>query len=321
MKKIDVILASYNGSEFIGEQIHSIIINFNALADYDCHLLISDDSSTDGTVSIIEGFKKLDERILFLGSERKGGVKNNFENLIMSTSADYIFFCDQDDFWLPSKMRIFMQEFESLQNDNHLPLLLHSDLCVADKNLSPIHASMFEYQNIRKRPSFTNVLISNSVTGCVMAINKKMIDLIKYSNIKESIMHDWYIALIASSFGRIHYIDSSLILYRQHGRNQVGAKSFSFYSFINNGGFIKKILDSRESIIKTKEQANVFLDDFFDDLDKEKRDILKLYIESFRMIFLKRLYFFLFKDFKKKGFSRSFVFFFLYVFPNNKINN
>lgn len=313
MKKIDVLLASYNGEKYIGEQIKSVILNFDRIKNFDCKLIISDDNSTDNTVKIIEEICKGDPRVILSSTDRKGGVKENFEFLIGKVSGDYIFFCDQDDFWLPSKMEIFMQKFMNVDKGDAKPILIHSDLCVSDRNLSPINKSMFRYQNINKKPSFSEIITSNSVTGCVMACNKALIDISKNGNIKDSIMHDWYFAIIATVLGHVYFIDSPLILYRQHGGNQVGAKSFSIKEILKIKNIKYGFKKAEESIKDTQKQAGLFLNNYLPFLSEHQKELLELYSTSKKTSILKRFNLFCFNGVKKKGLIRNLVFFYIYV--------
>lgn len=313
MKKIEVILASYNGSMYIKEQIVSILMNFDLLDNYECKLLISDDASTDSTIDIVKNMQDKDSRIMLLDANRKGGVKKNFNTLIRNTSADYVFFSDQDDLWLPGKLSIFMEKFKKIENEFNGPVLIHSDLSVADKDLSPISVSMFDYQNLNKNPDLTQIMVSNSITGCVMACNKNLMDIVKKSNIDDSIMHDWYIGFCAAAFGVICFIDKPLILYRQHGNNQVGAKAFNIINLFNAGDIKDKVNKTRNSIYLTKLQTILFLNDFSDVLDYEKKDLLIKYVESFDKGVLARGRLFFFKKVRKTGFIRNVFYFLFYV--------
>ncbi len=314
MKNIDVLMATYNGELYIKEQISSILLNFDNCDGYYFRLLISDDASTDNTVSIINNYCDIDKRVILLDSRRKGGVRENFNLLIRSTEADYVFFCDQDDFWLPNKIKIFTEEFKKI--DPNVPTLIHSDLCVADDDLSPISLSMFDYQKLNKSPSLKQIITSNSVTGCVMAGNKKIIDLAKQSNINSSIMHDWYLAIIALAFGNLVFIDKSLILYRQHENNQVGAKNFSILYFLDFRRIKNKIKSIHSSIKLTQKQAEVFLTDFDFKLKSNERQLINDYVESFNSSFYKRALLF-FLGFRKKGIIRNVAFFLFYVMLGN----
>ncbi|HED2737217.1 glycosyltransferase family 2 protein [Klebsiella michiganensis] len=313
MIKIDVLLATYNGSKFVKEQIASVLTNFDKLSGVNCRLLVSDDGSSDNTVTIINELERDDSRITLVDKAKKGGVRQNFNYLINNCDADYIFFCDQDDLWLPNKMSIFLDRFLLIEKDYTGPVLVHSDLCVADKNLSPVNISMFDYQKINKRPSFTELIVSNSVTGCVMACNRSLLNDIKNSQISNSIMHDWYVGIYAAAFGRISFIDNSLILYRQHGGNQVGAKSFSTKDIFNIVGVKDKLSAARLSVQKTHEQAILFFDEFGEKLESDKRKDLQDFIASFHTDFLCRLKLFLRRGFRKTGRLRNCIFFLVYV--------
>ncbi|AYM89682.1 glycosyltransferase family 2 protein [Serratia sp. 3ACOL1] len=321
MKTIEVILAAYNGCKYIREQIFSILLNFDKLSDFDCKLLISDDGSTDSTVEIIESIKLLDDRVFLINKDKKGGVKANFLCLINASNADYVFFSDQDDLWLPDKISLFIDRFNEVESDFSGPILVHSDLSVADKNLSPINISMFEYQNINKSPSFSQLLVSNSITGCVMACNRELISILKKSNIKESIMHDWYAALCASAFGIITFIDKPLILYRQHGGNQVGAKSFALGDLIKTDSIKEKLQQTKKSIIRTRNQSAVFLSDFSTVLESDKKFLLADYIESFNESVTRRANLFFNKNIKKHGTLRNVFFFIFYVLRGHNLRS
>lgn len=316
MKKIDVIMASYNGEKFIEEQIKSILINFDNVSNYECRLLISDDLSQDNTAEIIKKNVLKDKRIIFVDGNKKGGVRENFEFIMKFAQADYIFFSDQDDFWIPNKILIFIENFLKIEkNKINTPILIHSDLCVVDENLLAINTSMFNYQKINKNPTFAEIMTGNSVTGCAMACNNILLNSIKENKgINNSIMHDWYIAMYASAFGVLSFIDKPLVLYRQHQSNQVGAKSLKLNDILKKNNIINIINKSKISIEKTKQQAHIFLSNFGNYLDEDKILILKMYIESSSLNIFDRLKLFLFKNINKKGFLRNVVFFMLFVF-------
>jgi glycosyltransferase involved in cell wall biosynthesis len=314
MKSIQVIMATYNGSKFIEEQIDSILLNFNKISEYYCQLLISDDCSSDNTQCLINRYVSKDNRVVFIDGSRKGGVINNFSYLINHCSADYVFFSDQDDFWLPNKMKIFMERFAEIEKYSDEPVLVHSDLSVVDKNLSPINISMFAYQKLNKNPNLSELILSNSVTGCVMACNKKIIDGVKGTVIDKSIMHDWFIALYAGTFGVISFIDIPLILYRQHSDNQVGAKHINLKKLLNMHNFIDKINESRESISQSKNQLLLFAEKYKDSIDNKKLLSINCYLDSFRNGFFARINCFLINGYRKNCFERNIVFFILYTF-------
>lgn len=324
MSKIAVLLGTYNGSMFIEQQLSSLFVQALNIEknDNQMEIYISDDGSSDNTVEIIKGcmLSCNKPKVEIINYERKGGVQKNFEFLIKNVSADYYFFCDQDDFWLPNKINLYLKEFAQCEEGK--PFLIHSDLIVADGNLFPINKSMFEFQSLRKEASFSNLLVQNSITGCVMAMNRAAIDLLKNSQVCNSIMHDWYAALIVSAFGNIKFIDKSTILYRQHGRNQVGAKKMGLSVFFNKLMTLSRSFsEAKASVVRARNQAILFKADFEDSLPADKLKQISDYIASFDRGLLIRLYLFLFKGVNKAGFYRNMGFLFLYLFFKDDMKN
>lgn len=238
--KIDILLATYNGSKYIDEQIRSIIMQTHT----DWHLLISDDCSSDGTLEKVNGYARTDPRIEVVSSGvRYGSAKLNFINLLNSSTAPYAMFCDQDDVWLPNKVDTLFSAMKHLESEHgaETPLLVFSDMKVVDSCLNLISESFVSYSKYDPyRISFCQLLAQNIAAGCSMILNKPLIDVvIMISDQSEGIMmHDWFAMIAASAFGQIGYINKPLNLYRQHGDNEVGARRFSIlsslYSAYNN---------------------------------------------------------------------------------------
>lgn len=181
----------------------------------------------------------------------------------------YIMFADQDDIWLPDKIEktyLKMKEFESQYEP--LPLLVHSDVSVVDEKLNVIASSFWEYQHIDPSNGTLNrLLLHNTVTGCTMMINRALAEKVKMIP-SEAIMHDWWIAMVASAFGKIGYIDEPLILYRQHGQNDTGAKKYGAYYFI-------KTFLTVPTFEKYIEQSKAFLALYGHELDTYRRLMLE----------------------------------------------
>lgn len=229
---IQILLATYNGENYIREQLDSLLsqTNMNWL------LLIHDDGSTDSTMEIIRGYCNAHpERIFLLEDDiHFGNSKDNFSHLLTASTAEYVMFCDQDDIWLSDKIEKTFGLMQDLVNDNkELPILVHSDLEVVDVTLTPIAPSMFAYQGLSKSINgLLQILVKNSVTGCTMMINRKAID-VSLPIPSSAIMHDWWIAANVVKYqGVIGFVDKALIKYRQHNSNSVGAKKNTLYRFV-----------------------------------------------------------------------------------------
>lgn len=104
--RISVAMVSYNGGRHIREQIASILPQ---LGEED-ELVVSDDGSTDQTIGIIREYQGQDARVRLVEGPRKG-IKKNVEHALRHTNGDYIFLADQDDIWMPDKVKQVMEAF------------------------------------------------------------------------------------------------------------------------------------------------------------------------------------------------------------------
>jgi len=216
-EKIDILLATYNGEQYISEQIESILSqtyeNFN--------LIISDDNSTDNTLIILKKYEKKDNRIkIFVQNSNLGYVKN-FEFLMQQVKSKYFMLADQDDVWLEDKIE---KSYKKMIQEN--ADLVFSDLKVVDENLNLLYKSfnkhMKLYRKICKYSDYRLEILYNCITGNTIICKQKFIN--KILPIPEGIKHDAWIGLIVSFNGKIKYLDEQLILYRQHENNQIGIK-------------------------------------------------------------------------------------------------
>lgn len=256
-KKIAILMATYNGEKYLSDQIDSILKQ----SFTDWTLYIHDDGSTDNTLKIIKKYvEAYPEKIVLIQGSPTGGAKFNFFSLMKKITAEYIMFSDQDDWWLPDKINKTLKKCIALEHKNTArPVAVFTDLKVVDEKLKLINGRMSRYQKLEmKNTTFNKLMIQNVVTGCTMMINRECRNkAIECQDPSKVIMHDWWCALIASYFGKIGYVDESLILYRQHGNNSVGAKNI--YSMVYLEKQIFKIGQQKESLLNTQKQICYFV--------------------------------------------------------------
>ncbi|MFS1663869.1 glycosyltransferase family 2 protein [Streptococcus sp. zg-JUN1979] len=217
--KVNILMSTYNGQAFLAEQIESI----RSQTFKDWQLLIRDDGSSDKTREIIESYVQKDERISFINANdcRNIGVINSFYQLLKYEEADYYFFSDQDDVWLEDKVARQLQVLTNERTD--IPIMVYMDLKVVDSQLRVTHESMIATQSHHANTLLRQELTENTVTGGVSALNHCLAEL--WTDTQELLMHDWYLALIASALGKLIYIDRPGELYRQHDNNVLGART------------------------------------------------------------------------------------------------
>lgn len=203
MSKVSVCMATYNGSQYIGEQINSIL---KQLGDND-ELIISDDSSTDNTVSIIKGFN--DNRVVLYENQKFANHIFNFEFALSKAEGDYIFLSDQDDVWFENKVSRSIAELQTAD-------LALSDCMLIDKNGNTLKASFFEGR--KSNIGFWKNFHKNSYTGCCIAVKKEIIKkALPFPN--KIISHDTWIGLVAEMFGKTALINEPLVKLRRHNDN------------------------------------------------------------------------------------------------------
>ena len=216
-KKIDILMATYNGEKYLVEQLDSIINqtyrNWN--------LLIRDDNSTDKTLEIIQNYHKKDKRIKIL-KDNKGnlGIVRNFEELLKNSESEFIMFSDQDDIWVENKLDMYLKMIEKIKNKG---FMIHSDAILFDKNKSNILKDTFISKKAINK-GLENVFFNYFVQGATILISKEIKNFILPFP-KEVYLHDRYIHLISELFFERIFVNKALIYYRQHGDNQIGAKN------------------------------------------------------------------------------------------------
>lgn len=275
--KIAVLMSTYNGEDYISEQIRSILNQ--TVSDFT--LYIRDDGSTDSTVRIINTYSKKDSRIRLIQDDMQNlGPRDSFFRLLNVINADYYFFCDQDDVWKNNKIQIMIERLKDYKND--IPLLAYSNLKCIDKNGEKLQGfSSFENM-VNTDIKNIDYFQTNNIPGCTMVINKKTADIFKMGGIKQQLnqediqMHDWWIALIAAVFGRIVHVNKTLVYYRQHSNNTLGAgvKRSKIQKIKNVFNMQKKIkLSLNEAIMQTKYFNEVY--------GKYVNNNMKTFIEKF----------------------------------------
>ena len=274
---INILLATYNASEYLTAQINSILVQQTST---NWRLLIRDDHSNNLTINIIQNYQTKSDKIHLINNENKNlGTSLNFSCLLENSKSDYLMFCDQDDIWLPNKIEITLNKMLEMEKKHgkQTPILIHTDLKVVDNNLNLISPSFRNYQNLDPNPQnlLPRLLVQNFVTGCTMMINKPLRDLI-IPIPTQAIMHDWWIALIAASFGKIAYISEPTVLYRQHQQNTVGARAWGINYIFSRAKNIEKI---KTDIQKTIIQAKRFREIHENKLSKEQLEIINTYID------------------------------------------
>lgn len=262
---IDILLSVFGASPFLPEMLRSL----QEQSLQGASLICRKDAPCD---ELIRPLRCMHFARLLNGDEHLG-VTGSYWELLKNTTAEYTMFADQDDVWHADKISVtldVMRKQEAVYG-RETPLLVHTDLQICDEKLNVSHKSFIGFQALN--PNLTqlrHLMIQNNVTGCTMMINRALRELLRPFP-AEAICHDWYIALVAASFGKVFFLPEATVDYRQHENNVFGAK----------GRWAQKIHHDalRKLLTKTQRQAGAFVRQYADLLSKEQTDVLLAWAE------------------------------------------
>jgi glycosyltransferase involved in cell wall biosynthesis len=199
---ISVCMAVKNGGHYLRQQIDSILHQLSA----EDELVISDDHSTDASISIIHSYR--DPRIRVVVNPGKGMLQN-LENALLQCRGEFIFLTDQDDVWMPQRITMTSPYFTAYD-------LVVNDCKIVDSRLHVLHDSFFEFN--RSGKGILKNLLRNSYMGCCMAFKRSLlVRALPFPS--RIIMHDQWLGLVAERDFNTIFIPDQLVWHRRHERN------------------------------------------------------------------------------------------------------
>ena len=228
---VSVALCTYNGAAYLEQQLLSIL-GQSLRPD---EIVVSDDGSTDETLAVlervVEAWRAEDAahvvEIMVLRNATALGVTANFEQALAACSGDLIALSDQDDVWQPARLEIMVAEFKRRPE----LVLLHSDARLVDADGAPIGQTLLaalgvsssNRAEVHAGGAFDVLLRRNIVTGATMMVRRESVE--RSRPFPAAWVHDEWLAMVAALTGEVDFLDETLIDYRQHGGNQIGASS------------------------------------------------------------------------------------------------
>lgn len=217
-KTVAILLCTYNGVEFLEQQLRSI----QNQSYTDWRLWVSDDGSSDSTREIIGRFQaKWPLNAITITEGPRQGSTKNFLTLACNPKiqAAWYAFCDQDDIWDADKLSRALAWLESKPKTT--PALYCTRTRLVDRDNREIGFSPF----FHRAPSFRNALVQNIANGNTMVFNHAAMNLVREAGAQlDVVIHDWWLYLLVTSCGgTVFYDPHPSIRYRQHGTNLIGA--------------------------------------------------------------------------------------------------
>lgn len=222
--KISVAMCTFNGADFLSDQLQSIIAQSHPPDE----IVVCDDGSTDETPVLLKHFAANSPvPVLLHFNEKNLGIVKNFEKAIGLCSGDVIALSDQDDVWRADKLQLIENAFQQAPKAG----LVFSDAEIVDENLKPLDRQIWNEigfdahkRKVVRSGRALEVLITGwTVTGATMAFRSGFVKLSLPIPEGIAMIHDGWIALTVAAVADVAMIEEPLIKYRQHRTQQIGA--------------------------------------------------------------------------------------------------
>jgi glycosyltransferase involved in cell wall biosynthesis len=212
---ITIVLCTFNGAAYLNAQLDSLLKQTFT----DWRLLVSDDGSTDQTCEMIRKFatQNPDRDIKLIDGPAQGFASNFLSALRHEMCCEcMVAFCDQDDVWLPEKLE---RAVSHLQND--IPRAYGSVVQMVDADLNVLSQTPAPKYPV----NFENLLVENCTVGNTVVLNARAVDAVRSQPLDIAHpFHDWWALLLTAGVGGAIVVDPRpSVLYRQHGKNIIGA--------------------------------------------------------------------------------------------------
>jgi len=269
-KSVAILLSTYNGADFLQEQIASI----RGQEGVEVQILVRDDSSTDSTLHLLHKMKSEGILDYYLG-DNIGPARSFMHLLAHAPEADYYAFSDQDDVWLPDKLSAAIQ---AIQPYGHQASLYLGQTQPTDRHLVEL-----VYKSVKPFVTFGESLIYEFAAGCTMVFNKSLRELVLSYSPDYLSMHDVWIYSVALALGaNVHFDPIPHILYRQHDNNAIGQSDRIFTTWSRR---IRRFVHSEQS---RSRRAKEIAKGFHEKMSPSERDALELFLEG-KKSFRKRI--------------------------------
>ena len=219
--RVAIILSTYNGEKYIGEQLESIINQ--SYRNWCCY--IRDDGSFDNTCVILKKYELIDSRIKFLDDKRGNlGLNASHYYMLSLPNENYISIADQDDVWDPKKLNLSLKKIKEIETKERIPALVHTNSVFVDADLGVIRDKFIGARGLRIHLS--GIIFANSVQGGSIIINKSLNDI--SIKIFPVLPYDYHLGILSNLTGVRGFIPDALLKYRQHCKSSIATANIEY---------------------------------------------------------------------------------------------
>ena len=207
---VSIVMATYNGERFLKEQLDSVFEQTYA----NLEIVIIDVCSSDHTLSILNKFAEEHSNMKLYANEKNMGHIQTFEKGILFSTGEYISLCDQDDVWDKRKIEILMKEIKSYG-------MVFCDSTFINEEGTSLNKKLSDIKNLATYNNCEPFIIGNCISGHAAIFTREIASLA--TPFPAEIIHDWWLAFVATSRGTVPFVNQALVDYRQHSNNFIGA--------------------------------------------------------------------------------------------------
>ena len=200
-KTISVVMCTYNGEKYIGQQLDSILQQTHAADE----IIVQDDRSTDRTYEILQEYQHRYSHIHVYQNAENKGINHNFFTAFQRATGQYIAISDQDDIWEPHKLEVQIAAIgDQLMCGSRSTPFAEGETCV-QPDMRPVNYSLLRQ------------LFVGTIAGHTLLFSKELLHLLPdLTDIGQYRYYDVILTMAASALGSLCYVDSSLVRQRRH---------------------------------------------------------------------------------------------------------
>ncbi|MBC7720865.1 MAG: glycosyltransferase family 2 protein, partial [Pedobacter sp.] len=256
---VSVVVATYNGENFLGRQMDSILNQTYP----NLEIIVVDDKSTDNTSYLIKNYAAKYSHIKVFINEITLGYVKNFEKGFLLAKGELIAPCDQDDVWDSNKISILVSEIGDHE-------IIYSNSELIDGNGEKLHKKLSDIKHLRSFDNCLNYTIGNTAPGHGMLIKREVIK--RCIPFPAMVPHDFWLGFVATCNGPIKFYDKVLVQYRQHINNVFGAMKM-----VDAKKTPRKKISKLQTQNLAKEKMRLLYEKCPDNLTEQKKVLLALY--------------------------------------------
>lgn len=266
MKKITVLMATYNGERYIEEQINSIL---DQSYEGMINIFVRDDGSKDETIQVLERYSKM-HNIEYQTGNNMGAFRNFMELISSAPESDYYAFSDQDDVWLEGKIKTAIGKIQEYDN---IPCIYFSNNTPVNEKKEPINAVLIH--DFSHADSLALSFVRNLCQGSTCIFNAELMKYLKKAPVDISFPHDWWTYIVCLTVGgKVITDENSFLLYRQHQNNVLGDRWTVGVRIRNR---IKATFNKRTHM--RKQMSEILLATYFEEISEDNKRLLYMLYE------------------------------------------